>query len=122
MGAFDALMEPNLFTIRRYGAGKKDAYGKATKTLLSEVRVNGLLSPASASGTSTSGTGSAEGEAFIVNMFRATIPLGTDLLATDEIVSKGKTYSVEGTPFEAVVPRTRIGVLQALLKYVGEVA
>ena len=112
MGAFDAIMEPGLFLVRRYKAGPKDPYGKPTKIIDTEVRVNGLLNP----------TGSAEGEAFVVDRFRATLPLGTDLRPTDEIIARGKTYSVEGTPFEAVVPRTRIGVLQAVLKYVGTVS
>ena len=111
MGAFDALMEPGLFLVRRYGPSTKNALGQITKTLLSETRVNGLLDP----------TGTAEGEAFVVDMFRATLPLGTDLRPADEVVARGKTYTVEGTPFDAVVPRTQIGVMQAVLKYVGPV-
>ncbi len=111
MGAFDALMEPGLFLVRRYGPAKKDALGRLTKPLLSETRVNGLLRP----------TGTEEGEAFVVDQFKATFPLGTDLRAADEVVSRGVVYTVEGTPFEAIVPRTRIGVLSAVLKSVGPV-
>lgn len=111
MGAFDAIMEPGLFLIRRYGPEKKDALGRITRPLLSETRVNGLLDP----------SGTAEGEAFVVDQFRATLPLGTDLRPSDEVVARGKTYTVEGTPFDAVVPRTQIGVMQAVLKYVGRV-
>ncbi len=111
MGAFDALMEQGLFLVRRYGPPKKDALGRITKPLLSETRVNGLIRP----------TGTDEGEAFVIDLFKATFPLGTDLRAADEVVARDVVYTVEGTPFEAVVPRTQIGVLTAVLKAVGPV-
>ena len=37
------------------------------------------------------------------------------------VEARGAVYTVEGTPFPAVVPRTEIGVLTARLKYVGPV-
>ncbi len=111
MGAFDSLMEPGLFLVRRYGPERKDALGRITKPVLTETRVNGLLRP----------TGTVEGEAFVVDQFKATFPLGTDLRAADEVIARGVVYTVEGTPFEAIVPRTEIGVLTADLKYVGPV-
>jgi hypothetical protein len=79
--------------------------------VLSSTVVNGILRP----------TGTVEGEAFVVDEFQATMPLGTDLRAGDEVLAKGRRFTVEGTPFDAVVPRTRIGVVTARLKYVGPV-
>jgi hypothetical protein len=111
MSVFGALFEPALFTIRRYGPGPKDPLGKPTRVLLFETTVDGVLSP----------TGTAEGEAFVVDQFRATVALDVDLRAADEVFARGLVYTVEGTPFSAVVPRTKIGVRTAVLKYVGPV-
>ncbi|MBP2323357.1 hypothetical protein JOF56_003742 [Kibdelosporangium banguiense] len=109
--SFKALFEQNLFKVRRYGPGPKDPLGKPTRVVLSETTVDGILQQ----------TGSVEGEAFVVNEFRATMPLGTDLRPADDVVSKGHVYTVEGKPFAAVVPKTKIGVVTAILKYVGPV-
>jgi len=109
---FDALLEPDLFLIRRFGASTKDSLGRTTRTLLSETPADGLLIQ----------TGSLEGEAYVVDEFRATLPLRADLRADDEVVSRGKRYTVKGTPFAATVPRMpSVGVLTAVLKYVGPV-
>uniref|UniRef100_UPI00329757BE hypothetical protein n=1 Tax=Salmonella enterica TaxID=28901 RepID=UPI00329757BE len=62
-----------------------------------------------------------EFEAFVVHEFRAALPHNTDLRPPDEIISKGRVYTVQGSPWETVVPRSRIGVLNANLKYVGPV-
>lgn len=109
MALFDALFERDLFTVRRYGPGPKDTLGRTTRIVVNETVSNGLLRP----------TGSVEGEAFVVNEYAATFPLGTDLTAADEVVARGATYTVEGTPFVSVIPKTQIGVLTARLKYVG---
>ncbi len=112
MGAFDALFTKGLFTIRRYGASTKDALGRTTRVVESEVQVNGLLQP----------TGTLEGEAFVVDRFRAVMPIGTDIHVSDEVYAEGKKYTVEGTPFEASAPGAKsIGVGTAILKYVGSV-
>lgn len=112
MGAFDALFTKGLFKIRRYGTGPKDSLGRTTRVLTSETTVNGLLQP----------TGTLEGEAFVVDRFRAVMPIGTDLQLTDEVIADGKKYTVEGTPFEASAPGAKsIGVISAVLKYVGPV-
>lgn len=109
----DAIFEPNLFTIRRYGVGPKDPLGKPTRVLLSTVTANGILQQ----------TGTAEGEAFVVDKFRSTMPIGTDLRVADEVECKGKLYTVEGTPFSTTVPRTpSIGIVTAVLKFVGLVS
>lgn len=109
MSAFDALMEPNLFVLRRGTDGARDALGRPTKSVRKSAPVNGLLRQ----------TGTVEGEAFVVNEFVATFPLGTPLRETDEVEARGAVYTVEGTPVVAIIPRTQIGVLTARLKYVG---
>ncbi len=111
MGAFDALMEPDLIVIRRPTTGGRDALGRPTKTMKKSEPVNGILRQ----------TGTVEGEAFVVDEFVLTLPLGTDLKPDDEIEARGRVYTVEGSPVEAIVPRTKIGVLTARLKYVGPV-
>lgn len=111
MGAFDALFERNLFVIRRHTAGGEDALGRPTQTVSLSDPVDGILRP----------TGSVEGEAFVVDQYKATFPLGTDLRAADEVEARGAVYTVEGTPFATVVPRTNVGVLGAVLQYVGPV-
>lgn len=109
---FDAVFERDLFTIRRYGVGPKDALGRPTKVLQSETTVSGLLSL----------TGTVEGEAFVVDLFRATMPVGTDLRPADEVLSQGKVYTVQGTPFSVHAPGSKsVGVVTAVLKYVGPV-
>ena len=108
----DAVFEKDLFTIRRYGPGARDALGRVVPTLLSTTTVNGLLQL----------SGSLEGEAFVVDRFRATMPIGTDLRAADEVLARGSVYTVEGTPFEAHPPGVKsIGIVTAVLKYVGPV-
>lgn len=111
MSAFAALFERDLFQIARdTGTTTRDANGRLVKTLTVVSTVDGLLQP----------TGTLEGEAFVVDRFRAIMPLGTDLRAADEVRSRGRVYTVEGTPFEARPPRSkRVGVLTAVLKYVG---
>lgn len=112
MSVFDILFEADLFVIRRYGPGPKDALGRITKIVVSSTVVDGLLSQ----------TGTAEGEAFVVDEFRATMPLGTDLRPSDEVESDGKVFTVKGTPFSATVPGMKtVGVVTATLKYVGPV-
>lgn len=111
MGAFDALMEPGLFVIRRHTVSGKDALGRPTTTVTPSAPVAGILRP----------TGTVEGEAFVVDEYAATLPLGTDLRADDEVEARGAVYTVEGTPFPTAIPRTKIGVLTARLKYIGPV-
>lgn len=112
MGVFSAIFDRDLFTIRRYGVGPKDALGRPTRALLSTTTVDGLLGL----------TGTVEGEAFVVDLFRATMPIGTDLRAADEVESLGKVYTVQGTPLSVHAPGApSVGVITAVLKYVGPV-
>jgi hypothetical protein len=113
MSAFSAVFDPGLFVIKRYGVGAKDALGRPTRVLTSTSEpVDGLLSL----------TGTVEGEAYEVNKFRATLPLGTDLRSADEVVAEGEVYTVEGKPAEFHAPGSRsVGVVTAVLKYVGPV-
>lgn len=111
MGLFSAIFTKGLFTVRRYGPGPKDPLGKPTRVVVSETVVDGILAQ----------TDSIEGEAFVVDKLRATMPLGTDLRPADEVLARGLVYKVEGTPVESVIPTTKIGVVQAVLEYVGPV-
>lgn len=111
MGAFDALMEPGLFTRLRRETTGEDALGRPVTLVTRSDPINGLLRP----------TGTVEGEAFVVDEYAATLPLGTDLRADDELEARGAVYTVQGSPFAAVVPRTQTGVLTARLQYVGPV-
>ena len=113
MGVFSAVFEPDLFTIKRYGPGPKDALGRPTRVLVSTSEpIDGRLDL----------TGTVEGEAFVVDKFRSTMPIGTDLRAADDVESEGKIYTVEGTPFAITAPGSKsIGVVTAVLKYVGPV-
>lgn len=112
MGAFDALFTRNLFVIKRPGAVTgRDPLGRPIKGTSVSEPIDGILRQ----------TGTEEGEAFVVDQFKATFPLGTDLRVNDTVEAQGAVYTVEGSPFETVVPRTRIGVLTAVLKYVGPV-
>jgi hypothetical protein len=112
MSVFGILFEDDLFLIKRYGPGVKDALGRTTRALLSSTLADGLLAQ----------TGTAEGEAFVVDEFRATMPLGTDLRASDEVESGGKLYTVKGSPFSSHAPGMKsVGVVTAILKYVGPV-
>lgn len=109
---FDVIFEKDLFTIRRYGPGGKSPLGKPTRILLSETPADGLLDQ----------TGTVEGEAFVVDKMRATMPIGTDLRADDEVEARGDLYTVEGRPFAVGVPGfVSIGVVTAVLQYVGPV-
>lgn len=111
----DAVFEKGLFQIRRPGATTgRDALGRPTKSATSWGEpVNGILSQ----------SGTAEGEAFVVNLFRATMPLGTDLREDDEVLARGLVYTVEGTPFSASPPGVKdIGIVTAVLKYVGPIS
>ena len=117
MGVFDPLMEPGLFTIRRTTPGPKDPLGKPTRSLVSETVVNGILDPLSSTGSSAE---EVDSSSLAVGLFRATMPLGTDIRASDEVKSLGKVYKVEGTPLVSTIPRQPgIGVVTAALKYVG---
>lgn len=112
MGAFDALFTKGLFTIRRATSGAKDAYGRPAQTVSDVATVPGILQP----------TGTLEGEAFVVDRFRAIMPLNTDLRVGDEVVADGRVYTVEGTPFESQAPGSKsVGITTAVLKYVGPV-
>lgn len=106
---FDAVFEKDLFTILRMGPGTRDALGKPTRVVVSRVVVSGLLTPQTTQ----------EGEVLVVDEFKATMPLGTDLRPSDEVQAQGKTFEVQGTPFEAKVPKTKIGIITATLKYSG---
>lgn len=109
---FDIVFEKDLFTIRRYGAGERDRLGKPTRVLLSSTTVNGLLSQ----------TDTSEGETFVVDEYRAIMPVGTDLRASDEVVARGDVFTVQGTPVSVSAPgMPDIGVVQATLEYVGPV-
>ncbi len=109
----DVLFEKGLFTIRRADPDAeevRDDHGRVVRSGFSEQVVNGILQP----------TGTAEGEAFVVDHFRAVMPIGTDLRAGDEVLAQGKRYTVEGTPFTAHPPGVKtIGTVTAVLKYVG---
>lgn len=110
MGAFDILFESDLFKIIRYGPGARDPLGKPTQTVISETLADGILTQ----------TGSEEGETFVVDEFRAVMPVDTDLRAKDRVECRGDLFTVEGRPFTARAPGSRsIGVVTAILKYVG---
>lgn len=111
MSVFSAVFERGLFTIQRSTPGAKDALGRPTTTWRDVATVDGLLVP----------SGSAEGEAFVVDKFRAIVDYGTDLRAADRLLARGAVYTVEGTPFSSNAPHTTIGVVQAVVKYVGPV-
>jgi hypothetical protein len=104
-------MEPGLIVIVRSTITGKDALGRPTVTTTRSAPVNGLLRA----------TGTVEGEAFVVDEYVATLPLGTDLRAADKVEARGLVYTVQGSPFATTIPRTSIGVLTARLKYVGPV-
>lgn len=114
MSVFSAVFDADLFIIKRYGPGTKDALGRTTRQLVyTSPPLEGRLDL----------TGTVEGETFVVDKFRSTMPAGTDLRSGDEVEAEGKTYTVEGTPLYAHVPGMRsIGVVTAVLKYVGPVA
>lgn len=112
MGVFDALFERDLFVIARPGAVTgRDALGRPIKGTSRSEPIDGILRQ----------TGSIEGEAFVVDEFKATLPLGTVLRVNDTVEARGQIYKVKGSPFETIVPRSRIGVLSATLEYVGPV-
>lgn len=80
--------------------------------LASEVTVNGLLSQ----------TDTEEGETFVVDEYRAIMPVGTDLRAADEVVAREVVYTVQGSPVSVSAPgMPDIGIVQATLEYVGPV-
>ena len=109
---FSALFERGLFTIRRATPGGRDALGRPVLTETAVATVDGLLQQ----------TGTAEGEAFVVDKFRALMPIGTDLRAKDKVLARGAVYTVEGTPFTAHAPGApTVGVVTAILQYVGPV-
>jgi len=109
---FDAVFEKDLFTIRRYGVDGRDPLGKPKRKLLSSVTVNGLLSQ----------TDTIEGETFVVDKYRAIMPVGTDLRASDEVVARGDVYTVQGTPVSVSAPgMAAVGIVQATLEYIGPV-
>jgi hypothetical protein len=112
VGVFSAVFEPSLFLIKRYTAGPKDALGRPTRVLASSTPADGRLDL----------SGSVEGEAFVVDQFRATMTLGTDLRSGDEVEARGLTYTVEGSPAVITAPGSKtVGVVTAVLKYVGPV-
>ncbi|WP_348240523.1 hypothetical protein, partial [Salmonella enterica] len=76
-----------LFTIRRYGPGPKDPLGKPTRVVVREEVVDCIIRQ----------TGSVEGEAFVVDEFRAALPLNTDHRPADEIICKGRVYTLQGS-------------------------
>ena len=63
-----------------------------------------------------------EGEAIIVNRFRATMPYGTDLRPSDRVRVNGSVYEVTGKPNEQKFPGfVSLSIVAAVLEYVGEV-
>ena len=79
-------MERGLFTIVHLGTGGRDKLGKPIVTVLSRTPSDGRLEQ----------TGSAEGETFVVNEFRAFFPAGTKIAAGDEVEVRGARYKVNG--------------------------
>lgn len=112
MSALSGIMEPHLFTIRRYDYGAKDALGRKSRTLLSETTSAGLLAQKT----------TVEGQTFVVDRCVATMPSGTDLRVDDEVEARGLLYVVDGTPDAVSVPGyASVGIVTAVLKYVGPV-
>lgn len=114
MGTFSPVMEPGLFRIFRATVTGKDSLNRPVVSMaaLPGDRIEGLLQQ----------TGTVEGEAYVVDKFRAIMPINADLRTSDEVEARGDRYKVEGTPFIATVPRMpNVGVLTAVLKYVGPV-
>lgn len=108
----DAVFTKDLFTIRRYGPGPKDQLGKPTKILVYTARANGLLQQ----------NGSVEGEGFVVGKYTATLAVGTDIRADDEVDALGMRMTVEGAPFTTRAPgMPSFGIVLASLRYVGPV-
>lgn len=113
MSVFAAVFEKGLFQIQRSVPGVRDALGRPTSVFGTVATVDGILQP----------TGTLEGEAFVVDQFRAIMPLGTDLRPADRVLSGGRVYTVQGTPFEARPPGSKsIGIVTATLKYTGPVS
>jgi hypothetical protein len=116
MSLLDAVFEPDLFTIRRFTYGEKDALGRKARTLAAETPSDGLLEQID------SGYGTHEGETFVVTKYRATMPAGTDVRVDDEVESRGLRYTVTGSPAAVSVPGyPSVGIVTAVLQYVGPV-
>lgn len=112
----DAVLEPDLFTIRRFTYGAKDALGRKARTLVSETPSNGLIEQVDAV------NGTTETEAFVVSKYRATMPVGTDVRPDDEVACRGRIYTVLGSPASVSVPGySSVGIVTVNLQYVGPV-
>lgn len=107
------LMERDLFTVVRKLPAGKDSLGRPKTATISRATSDGRLEQ----------TTTVEGEAFVVNRYRAFFPVGTELHADDEIECRGDRYTVQGAPSVERVPGfPAISNLAATLQYVGPVS
>lgn len=109
------LWTPDLFSgvYRDVHTGEVDRYGKpvATRTLVGGP-YDGALHQAS----------SREGEAFVVDMYRAMMPVDAVVTADDEVESEGAVYHVEGRPVKSQIPGyPAVSHVKLVLKYIGPV-
>lgn len=106
-------MTKDLFTIVKRGPGPRDPLGKPTTVVLSRKVTDGRLEQ----------SGTAEGETFVVNEFRAFFPLRTDVSSGDTVEAEGLSYTVEGQPSVERIPGfPAVSNLTARLTYVGTVS
>lgn len=106
------LMSETVTVIRR-GVQGRDPLGRPTSTESARVNVPGRLEQ----------RGSTEGDAFVVNSFRAYLPVGTEVHERDAVEHLGRLFEVEGTPTVQRIPGfPGADHLDVPLKYVGEVS
>ena len=66
--------------------------------------------------------GTVEGEAFVANQWRASLPLGTDIDADDILLEGGREFKVDGTPNIMSIPGfPALDRVEVALTYVGRV-
>lgn len=107
-----ALMEPGLFTVVKRLAAGKDSLNRPVTANISRKVSDGRLEQ----------TASVEGEAFVVNRYRAFFPISTDVSADDSVECRGSLYTVEGAPSVERVPGfPALDNIAAVLRYVGPV-
>jgi hypothetical protein len=107
------LFEEDLFTIERDAGTTRDPLGKPVTAYVDVATVDGRLEQVT----------SAEGEAFVVDKWRAFMPMGTDLRAGDRVRARGVRYEVQGTPSVERIPGfAALSNVAAFLRYVGPVA
>lgn len=106
-----ALMDTEV-EIVRYGPTGEDDLGRPVRGEVSRTESIARIEQ----------RGSIEGEAFVADRWRASLPWGIDIDADDELHEGGRTFRVDGTPNIMSIPGfPALDRVEVELLYVGRV-